>query len=795
MAGDTAPNYGRHYSRRGGLILSVHSLMRIFGLLFVIAAQPLTVAAQFANQSCMQGTQRGSMEISVEARQSNAPSKPGLHWVVVAFPSEQQINVSDQGLKTAIKSWVDAQNSLTPSQKHDWLLDSKTSWNLFRSELNDSLKKALGGAFTITANPAAQPTAPAPVTQGTASFCFTTVAAPVVRNPDVTVSSPQYQVALTANPAALLAPIVLPAPGTGVTAHGLITNQDFSNDTEKTQLLNALGVVARIAWQTAQGGGLGVGIPAPDALVQTVQEKIDRIYSMKQGNLPASFWMVWNYGGTKIEFDQNTGNMFLRIRSVHMAKSARAQVDVEIKPASPNGNLRAQRLAGQSQVTINRRFAAGFAALTNSVPTFEQINSLRSDLALAPEISPPVTPAADPTDAQAIVFHANNRWIQFGFKLSLDAGYSPEDGVAGKANFAADNLLLKLRDNLPDKPRETESLTYSGGNEVQKLSALWAIDWTHPYVSQAQVNYGVHLSGDYSQDLDQRFGNLQGPPLRDRERGIKASIVYDFLSRPTDDQLNPVRSTYGINTTAGIEHRRVNITPASGNLVPSFASGSVTDAFLNLMFNYRYDSMKPSQGGIGGIDLMAAAKVMHGFAVSDFAFDQILASAQGTVYFGVHHPRDFFVRFQQGVGTSNGRTPLFELFRLGGGDTLRGIEQGEFVGRKLAYQQSETGISVRQIASWFASTSATGKTPKPSPIDLSKIYLKGFYDRGRVTNTGSFSDLIICKHAAKGYGFAVEVQSLAAGAKRITLSIGYARSPDSALHRSGLAITNVSLAF
>src|SRR5262249_4483617 len=161
-------------------------------------------------------------------------------------------------------------------------------------------------------------------------------------------------------------------------------------------------------------------------------------------------------------------------------------------------------------------------------------------------------------------------------------------------------------------------------------------------LSQAQMNYGVHLSGDYSQDLNQRFGNLLGPHLRDRERGVKASVVYAFLSRPTDDQLNPVRSTYGINATAGIEHRRVNVTPASGNLAPPLASGSVTGAFLDLTFNYRYDSMKPSQSGIGGIDLTTDVNAMHGFAVSDFAFDQILVSAHGTIYFGVHHQRDFF---------------------------------------------------------------------------------------------------------------------------------------------------------
>ena len=124
------------------------------------------------------------------------------------------------------------------------------------------------------------------------------------------------------------------------------------------------------------------------------------------------------------------------------------------------------------------------------------------------------------------------------------------------------------------------------------------------------------------------------------------------------------------------------------------------------------------------------------------------------------------------------------------------LEQGEFVGRRLAYQQCEAGISARQIVAWLSKKPSPGAAgPKPSPIDLSKFYFKGFYDRGRVSNSASLAELLAFTHAAKGYGFAMEMQSLAAGGKSINLTIGYGRSPDSVLHHSGLAITSVSVNF
>ena len=379
--------------------------------------------------------------------------------------------------------------------------------------------------------------------------------------------------------------------------------------------------------------------------------------------------------------------------------------------------------------------------------------------------------------------------------LSAGGGYSVEDKGTGKLTFQGQNLIFQIPDSL--YPMETESASYTGGGEVQKANANWGLNWAQGNATGAQTNYGPQISGDFLQDQNQRFGNVTGPVLRDREIGWEPSFAYSWTSSQIDMSDNPESHLFGLSADAGIRQRWVRISPATGDVFPPRASGSILAVFADVTPNYRYQPAKP--GHVGGIDVSAAIHFLQGLPAADYTFTQILISAQATLYFGgTAHLRDYFVRFRKGMGSSNGATPLFELFRLGGSDNTRGVEQGEQVGREIGFEQTEAGVSARQIVSWFQKKPGSGapeRTPAASPIDLSRIYLKGFYDRGRVTAAGSFSDLASIVHGAKGYGFAVELAGLSAGGKRVTLSIGYARSPDSALHSNGVPITSASIDF
>jgi outer membrane protein assembly factor BamA len=177
------------------------------------------------------------------------------------------------------------------------------------------------------------------------------------------------------------------------------------------------------------------------------------------------------------------------------------------------------------------------------------------------------------------------------------------------------------------------------------------------------------------------------------------------------------------------------------------------------------------------------------------------------MFFGFSAPTDLFLRYQRGTGATSNGAPLYKLFRLGGPLNVRGLEEGEFVGNSYAYDRAELGVAllpaVRTIRSLFPhgkkadnQTSAEPAATNFGGIDLANTYVKTFYDRGRVFDTKSLGEILNPAHGVKGYGIAAEMRGIAfIMNKRANLTIGYARSPDSLLHRRGVVVTGLSLDF
>jgi hypothetical protein len=743
-------------------------------------------------------------------------TKAGPHWVISPLPTGDDIRVSDPDLKSAIQNWVNEQNS--SKVRHPWVMDGRNKWTFFTS----GLSRGLAADFTINPYPVVSPpaTMPQPSVKIPVTFCTEHFPALHLDTLQIQVVSAEYD-PTKPKPAQPLNAKLDP----GVMASALLSDEDFNLGSDVA--LNAFAKVAEAAWQTARQNGIAVGSDAKNDVLRKAETSITAIYNMAQNNIPYQFWGQWPEAWAIFQHTPDGRCCTLTIGNVQIAKGATIRVEANLPdsgPASKEGKgsqkpdgitehpaqipqpgntkpqdarqKRAVKLAQRSQEALARRFESSLAAFKNTVPTFAQIDSLRSNLAAAHEIYPTVRLGILDADIPAeknrnIVFDTDNRWTILSVKLSAGGGHSVEDKGTGKVDFQGENLIFQILDLL--NPKETESLSYMGGGEVQKANANWGLTWAHNYAGGAQATFGPQVSGDFAQDQNQRLGNVTGPLLRDHEIGWEPSFVCAYASSPLNG-LGPASHLFGLNAGAGIRERWVRISPATGNSFPLRASGLLAAFFLDVTPGYHYQPVKPVH--LGGIDVTAAAHFLQGLAAGDYTFTQILMSAQATLYFGGSDPRDFFVRFRKGMGTSNGATPLFELFRLGGSDNTRGVEQGEQVGREIAFEQSEAGISARQIVSWFQrAPSDAQQTPKASPIDLSKIYLKGFYDRGRVTGTGSFADLFAFNHGAKGYGVAVELQTLSAGNKRITLSLGYARSPDSALHRRGVLITGATLDF
>jgi hypothetical protein len=138
---------------------------------------------------------------------------------------------------------------------------------------------------------------------------------------------------------------------------------------------------------------------------------------------------------------------------------------------------------------------------------------------------------------------------------------------------------------------------------------------------------------------------------------------------------------------------------------------------------------------------------------------------------------------------------------------VRGLDEGEFVGNSYAYDRAEFGIAflplVRTVRNLFPHGKKTVNANPELPaatnfggIDLANTYVKIFYDRGRVFDTKSLGEILNPAHGVKGYGIAAEMRGIAfIMNKRANLTIAYARSPDSLLHRRGVVVTGLSLDF
>jgi hypothetical protein len=213
------------------------------------------------------------------------------------------------------------------------------------------------------------------------------------------------------------------------------------------------------------------------------------------------------------------------------------------------------------------------------------------------------------------------------------------------------------------------------------------------------------------------------------------------------------------------------------------------------------------RGGVGEVIILFtgnAALARPGLG-GNFTFDRYQATAQAEVFWGITRTNDFLVRYSRGLGTSTSTTPLFELFRLGGSSNVRGIEEGEFVGRNIVFDQSEFGVNAQSLWQWITrkpkTASAAGPSAAPqlntllSGLGITSIFLNGFYDRGRVIDTTSLGNLLDLRHSMHGAGFDVELRGLRVKNKRANLSLGYARSPESILHTKGVFISSLSIDF
>ena len=391
-------------------------------------------------------------------------------------------------------------------------------------------------------------------------------------------------------------------------------------------------------------------------------------------------------------------------------------------------------------------------------------------------------------------------------------GYSPEEAFTGSVALDEKNFLGF---------GETAKLAYSGGPQTQKIR--FAFD--RPFENAETLGWRVKTLGinvQYFSDDDTRFSNLTTDEIAMRETGSSAtvSVAYDSFSlfdHATVDCLDKIdrkRTRIYLVATPLFSYRDVNIkddnllltiTGINKSLLPA-ARTQTSTLSVDLVAGIRRDFRKPGRSGPGVLTLSLNGRLQRGFRFfgADYEYNKVNATITTEFLFGFKSRRDILLRYNRVMGTSTHGTPIFELQRLGGPLTVRGLEEGEVVGRKLSADQFEIGINAmllwnlitRKPVSEILSKGNCLDSDDPSaklPFDIRNAYLKFFYDQGRIHDSDSFAVPGNSNRTARGYGAAIEIRDV--GGKNINLSLGYAFSPESALHKSGAIYSGVSYSF
>lgn len=744
-----------------------------------------------------QNTSQDFLRVKVKAQSIQVPpdTQPRLQWVVVDL-ANAEVHVQDPDLREAI---VQSIQEMT-AENHPWIARG-TAFNFF-GKLVQNVSGKISGTFQIA--PPSAVLKPATLENAEVNDIWKiTYVAEVVRNLEIVIATAEARKAGATPSKTLKTMADAAAFGIGnltesekkipvtieYAARDLTARTGESPDDVRVAVEKELMKVAGYAFLKARSGGLILGQKLPQ----------DRSVTEKQIQNTYSAVRIQGWPSPKAtirRLAQGTGSWSLTVENVQLV----GDVNIKVEPIKLQQQLKdkgqiedANKLENRRkeiEADFNSRYGPRLLAQAHEAPTKDEIEKDTNLLAQLTDVAN-VTPMAD---GSTLVFDINRRPQIASLSIKGGFGYSPEDSFTGLAQINANNLLHL---------NETFALSFTGGNQVLRGNVSFNYYYEEP--SRKQYFRSVNLSGTFFRDRNQRLGNLEGPKLEDRESNgeAKFSTGYDsfnprdYILRAEGIDKKRKRLRYGMKLDAAIDYKDVSIQPDSPSSAP-LVEGQVAALSLLLDQGLSFDLKQTPLSRVGEFDAFLTASAKKAFSIlgADFPFDQFSISIGGQLFFGPSSPTDIFLRFNSQVGVSSGRTPVFEQFRLGGPNNVRGLEEGEFIGRNMNFERAEMGFKSTYLLSLFKPK--TGKeTTNPQPtvggIDLSNTYVKAFYDWGRVTDKTSLADLFKLASGVQGIGIGIELRGLNLGGKRASLTIGYAYSHDSVLHKSGVLVTGLSL--
>ncbi len=745
-----------------------------------ICAVVLTLG-RAAPAAAQQGFDSGAIVFASVTAKEVPEQGRGLYWVVAPDLRTARVQVPDSALAAAVRQWLDA-NATAP---HPWVLSPNTAFSLPESIAHDIGEYEFRRA-TATFNH--RPDRESSETNVEYRFTYRRrQAAPAIASIDIHI---QTEGAVAAAAAAKTWFLDEPAPG--VKAWGHAAASEILIPADMVSVTEALRAAAASAWGAAATSGVALGSPPTEAIFQKAQNAIETRFTPGSPGLRTAMGIPQPVARFQETSPLGSGRWQLTIRGVRVIRNVTFEVPV-VPIDDQNGSqqaiagrrARAEQRKRDIESAVTSRVRPHFDAIRNSVPTDERLHSTLAALNADPALLPDSAMWFENADLH---FASTDRREMFGFTATVGGGWSAEDGLYGTGTFAGDNLLRRSGANRT----ETENVTFSGLAEVQRVTAAWQIVTANPAIPTARAltrTFSVDASAAW--DRDQLFGNPPATTLSLASRRLTATYSLDLRSPLQRDDGSKRGAVFGSTTSIGPALVWGNVEPTEA--VPTQRSPASTGRYIGATLSQSVTVLaSPAGPEHGGVSLARATVTVRGlYAPSwlDFGFHRFEAAVEGETRFGASSSLDYLVRYRTGVVMAGGSVPLFEFPRLGGFDQVRGIEQGEQIGRRLGYAQLTAGPTLEHLLTWFgrARTRASGHAFSPA-----HIYLTGFVDRGVASPDASIGELL-WPHGATGYGAAVELQNLPLGGRRGRLSVGYGRSTDSLRHPRGILVTMLAM--
>ena len=458
--------------------------------------------------------------------------------------------------------------------------------------------------------------------------------------------------------------------------------------------------------------GLALNRPAPsNEQLTAIDDQIGLIYRVERPSWPVA----------RASTTRNGDDFFVDLANLRFV--SRLQVDVHpavIERESGRFTFQGVTPVGEARLAALRMAAAEGArarvsarrSLEEYLPTTADIAELIDDLHQETRISVvDVLSTADGTIVVSSVLRDVDS--ELAARADLRVALDPEQFLTGSGTLHAHNLLYVL---LNRNIQEDVDLTAEGGPEVQTLNLDLSV--SRERGTRHVLTYGFTSRTFFSRDSNQRLGNLPAEGgqsdadlnLVDREWGEVPKLFVQYEWRAA--------WRHRVRWEGGLDWRQVLIRPRLDRL-PAVADGHLTAWDYSLDDRVSHDFTPSGEnpgGGIGEVALAATAVLRHATRQlsGDFEFSrpQISSTVEGLL--GWRTRRDLLLRHYWIAGNASAGAPVFELYRLGGATNVRGLEEGEYVGRNLRAQQFTLGIGLPVLWPALAQPADRPRSPVPT---------------------------------------------------------------------------------